>query len=63
MLTYVLLRRQNLITAPVVPERQQTVSGDSNKLTTGDRERRLETRAGFVTDKAKWKPVMNTEKR
>lgn len=63
MLQYVLLRRQNLITAPVVTERQQTVTGDSNKLTTGDRERRLESRAGFVTDKAKWKPVINTEKR
>lgn len=63
MLQYVLLRRQNLITAPVVSERQQTVTGDSNKLTTGDRERRLESRAGFVTDKTKWKPVLNTEKR
>lgn len=63
MLQYVLLRRQNLITAPVVTERQQTVTGDSNKLTTGDRERRLESRAGFVTDKAKWKPIINTEKR
>lgn len=63
MLTYVLLRRQNLITAPVVTERQQTASGDSNKLTTGDRERRLESRAGFVIDKTKWKPIINTEKR
>ncbi|MNL58442.1 hypothetical protein D3C87_1820780 [compost metagenome] len=58
-----LLRRQNLITAPVVTESQQTVTGDSNKLTTGDRERRLESRAGFVTDKKNWKPVINTEKR
>lgn len=63
MLTYLLLRRQNLVTAPVVTERQQTVTGDRNKLTTGDRERRLDSRAGFVTDKAKWKPVINTEKR
>ncbi|MEQ9928002.1 type IV secretory system conjugative DNA transfer family protein [Pectobacterium parvum] len=63
MLQYVLLRRQNLITAPVVSERQQTVTGDKSKLTTGDRARRLEERAGFVTDKAKWKPIINTEKR
>jgi len=63
MLTYLLLRRQNLVTAPVISERQQTVTGDRNKLTTGDRERRLDSRAGFVTDKAKWKPVINTEKR
>ncbi|MNC00719.1 hypothetical protein D3C81_187910 [compost metagenome] len=63
MLQYMLLRRQNLITAPVVTESQQTVTGDSNKLTTGDRERRLESRAGFVTDKKNWKPVINTEKR
>lgn len=63
MLQYVLLRRQNLITAPVVTDRQQTVTGDSNKLTTGDRERRLENRAGFITDRSKWKPIINTEKR
>ncbi len=63
MLQYVLLRRQNLITAPVVTDRQQTVTGDSNKLTTGDRERRLESRAGFITDRSKWKPIINTEKR
>lgn len=63
MLQYMLLRRQNLITAPVVTERQQTVTGDSNKLTTGDRERRLESHAGFVTDKKSWKPVVITEKR
>jgi len=63
MQQYVLLRRQNLITAPVVTERQQTVTGDSKKLTTGDRERRLETPSGFVTDRSKWKPVINTEKR
>ncbi|MFP3393882.1 type IV secretory system conjugative DNA transfer family protein, partial [Brevibacillus sp. SIMBA_076] len=60
MLTYLLLRRQNLVTAPVVTERQQTVTGDRNKLTTGARERRLDSRAGFVTDNAKWKPVINT---
>lgn len=63
MLQYVLLRRQNLITAPVVSDRQQTVTGDSNKLTTGDRERRLESRAGFITDRSKWKPIINTEKK
>lgn len=63
MLQYVLLRRQNLITAPVVSDRQQTVTGDSQKLTQGDRERRLESRAGFVTDRQKWKPIIHTEKK
>lgn len=63
MLQFVLLRRQNLITAPVVTERQQTVTGDRNKLTTGDRERRMDTRAGFVTERSQWKPIINTEKR
>ncbi|MBU9819673.1 type IV secretory system conjugative DNA transfer family protein [Rahnella sp. BCC 1045] len=63
MLQYMLLRRENIITAPVVTEQQQTVTGDSHKLTTGDRDRRLEAHAGFVTDKARWKPIINTEKR
>ncbi|WP_336733281.1 type IV secretory system conjugative DNA transfer family protein, partial [Pantoea dispersa] len=58
---HVVARAPDHKAAPVVTERQQTVTGDSNKLTTGDRERRLESRAGFVTDKTKWKPVINTE--
>lgn len=62
MLQYVLLRRQNLITAPVVTERQRTVTGDSHKLTTGDRERRLAAHATFITDREKWIPFINTEK-
>lgn len=58
MLLYSLLLRQGLITRPVVTDLQQTVTGDSQKMTTGDRVRKLKEKAGFVPDKTKWQPVI-----
>lgn len=58
MLLYSQLLRQGFITAPVVTDRQQTVSGDRHKLTTGDRVRTLKENAGFVPDKTQWQPVI-----
>lgn len=58
MLLYSQLLRQGFITAPVVTEQQQTVTGDRHKLTTGDRVRDLKENAGFIPDKTQWKPVI-----
>ncbi len=62
MLLYSQLRRQGFITAPVVTDQQQTVTGDRHKLTTGDRVRRLKENAGFIPDKTQWQPVIRTVK-
>ncbi|WP_413484612.1 type IV secretion system DotC family protein [Morganella psychrotolerans] len=62
MLIYSQLLRQGFITAPIVSDQQQTVSGDKQKLTTGERLRKLKQPAEFVTDKTKWRPVILSEK-
>ncbi len=62
MLLYSQLLRQGFISAPVVTDQQQTVTGDRHKLTTGDRVRRLKENAGFIPDKTQWQPVIRTVK-
>lgn len=62
MLLYSALLRQGKISRPKVTEQHQTVTGDKQRLVTGDRVRRLQDRAGFETDKTKWKPVISREK-
>lgn len=59
MLMYSQLRQKGAITAPVVTEQQQTVTGSQQKLMTGDRVRRLKAPAGFVADKTQWRPVIS----
>ncbi|MEB0222131.1 type IV secretory system conjugative DNA transfer family protein, partial [Pseudomonas sp. AB12(2023)] len=39
-------------------DQQQTVTGDRQKLTTGDRVRTLKENAGFIPDKTQWRPVI-----
>ena len=63
MLLYSLLLRQGYISAPVVTEQQQTVTGDRHKLVTGDRVRRLKDYAGFIPDKTQWRPIIKGERR
>lgn len=58
MLMYSFVLRQGQITLPIVTDQQQTVTGDSRKLTTGDRVRTLKQRAGFIPDKTQWRPVI-----
>ncbi|MBW5416288.1 type IV secretion system DotC family protein [Pseudomonas sp. MAG002Y] len=58
MLLYSQLLRQGFITAPVVTDQQQTVTGDGQKLTTGDRVRNLKDNARFIPDKTQWQPVI-----
>ena len=60
MLLYSKLLREGFITAPVVTDQQQTVTGNRYKLTTGDRVRRIKESAGFIPDKTKWQPVIRT---
>ncbi|EBR0232221.1 type IV secretory system conjugative DNA transfer family protein [Morganella morganii] len=62
MLIYSQLLRQGYITSPVITDQQQTVTGDKQKLTTGERLRKLKRPAEFVTDKTKWRPVIIGEK-
>lgn len=62
MLLYSLLLRQGYISAPVISEQQQTVTGDRNKLITGDRVRRVKEHAGFIPDKMQWRPVIQGER-
>ncbi|MCO4160922.1 type IV secretory system conjugative DNA transfer family protein [Citrobacter amalonaticus] len=62
MLLYSALLRQGKISRPKITEQHQTVTGDKQRLVTGDRVRRLQDRAGFETDKTKWKPVISREK-
>lgn len=61
MLIYSTLLRQGFISRPRVSDEQQTVSGNRQKLVTGDRVRRIREHAGFTTDKRAWQPVINTE--
>jgi defect-in-organelle-trafficking protein DotC len=58
MLLYSQLLRQGFITAPVVTDQQQTVTGDGQKLTTGDRVRNLKDNARFIPDKTQWQPII-----
>lgn len=61
MLLYSTLLRQGFISRPEISDEQQTVSGNRQKLVTGDRVRRLREHAGFTPEKRNWKPVINTE--
>jgi defect-in-organelle-trafficking protein DotC len=62
MLLYSQLLRQGFITQPVITDQQQTVTGDTQKLMTGDRVRTIKQKAGFVPDKTQWQPVIRKEK-
>lgn len=61
MVLYSELLRQGFITRPRVSDEEQTVSGNRQKLVTGDRIRRIREHAGFTPDKRAWQPVINTE--
>lgn len=61
MLLYSQLLRQDYMTLPVVADQQQTVTGDSTKLTLGDRVRTLKQKAVFVPEKTRWRPVIRKE--
>ena len=61
MLLYSQLLRQDYMTAPVVTDQQQTVTGDSTKLTLGDRVRTLKQKAVFAPEKTRWRPVIRKE--
>jgi defect-in-organelle-trafficking protein DotC len=58
MLLYSYVLREGLMTLPVVTDQQQSVTGDGQKLTTGDRVRTLKEEAVFIPDKTKWRPVI-----
>lgn len=62
MVLYSALLRQGYITRPDISDEVKTVSGDKQKLITGDRVRRLKTQATFVTEKQRWIPVIETER-
>ncbi|WP_426575573.1 type IV secretory system conjugative DNA transfer family protein (plasmid) [Xenorhabdus stockiae] len=59
MLRYSTLLQQGMITAPVISEELQSVTGSHDKLMIGDRVRDLKQHAGFELDKKRWKPVIN----
>lgn len=61
MLLYSQLLRQDYMTLPVVTDQQQTVTGDSTKLTLGDRVRTLKQKAVFAPEKTRWRPVIRKE--
>lgn len=58
MLLYSVVLREGYMTLPVVTDQQQTVTGDRQKLTTGERVRTLKENAVFVPDKTQWRPVI-----
>lgn len=60
MMLYSLLWRQGMISRPEITEQQQTVTGTSNKMITGDRVRRLKTHAAFELQKTRWRPAITT---
>ncbi|MCT4707622.1 type IV secretion system DotC family protein [Enterobacteriaceae bacterium H16N7] len=59
MIQYLTLVQQGMVTAPVVSEALQTVTGRRDQLTLGDRTRRLDKHAGFELDKKRWKPTIS----
>ncbi|WP_241647594.1 MULTISPECIES: type IV secretory system conjugative DNA transfer family protein [Rosenbergiella] len=61
MVLYSTLLRQGYISRPSISDEAQTVSGDRQKMVTGDRVRRIREHAGFTPNKRAWKPVVNTE--
>jgi len=61
MVLYSTLLRQGFISRPRVSDEAQTVTGNRQKLVTGDRVRRIREHAGFMPDKRAWQPVINTE--
>ena len=63
MLRYSTLLQQGLIEAPDISEQQQTVTGNRDQLLIGDKVRRIEAPAGFVVNKARWKPVIRKGKK
>ncbi|NWB63518.1 type IV secretory system conjugative DNA transfer family protein [Pseudomonas sp. F1002] len=58
MLLYSFALREGFMTLPVVTDQQQTVTGDRQKLTTGERVRTLKENAVFIPDKTQWRPVI-----
>lgn len=58
MLRYSTLLQQGIIQAPDIREMQQSVTGTRRALMIGDKVKRIQDPAGFVTDKNKWKPVI-----
>lgn len=58
MLLYSTLVQHDLIGQSTVTESQQTVTGNRQELTLGDRIRRIVGRAEFETDASKWKPTI-----
>lgn len=58
MLLYSYALRENLVTRSVVTDQQQSVTGDRQKITLGDRVRTLKENAGFIPDKTQWRPVI-----
>lgn len=61
MLRYSVLVQQRMITLPVVAEYQQTVSGDGQELTLGERNRRLLEHSEFVVDPNLWRPSVTSD--
>ena len=62
MLRYSALLQQGMIQAPDITEQQQSVTGDREQLLIGDKVKRMNDQAGFVTDKLHWQPVIRVEK-
>lgn len=62
MMLYSLLWRQGMITRPDVTDQLQTITGNGQKLVTGDRVRRLKNHAEFNLQKSHWRPLITTER-
>lgn len=60
-LRYTLLLKQGMVTAPVIGEQHQSVTGTPSQLTLGDRVRELKKNASFELDKKRWRPVIRTQ--
>ncbi|HFQ7030012.1 TPA: type IV secretory system conjugative DNA transfer family protein [Yersinia enterocolitica] len=58
MLRYSTLLQQDMITAPVITQQQQTVTGDKNRLLLGDKVKRMKRQAEFDTNKRNWSPTI-----
>jgi defect in organelle trafficking protein DotC len=61
MLRYSTLLQQGMILAPDIRETQQSVTGTRSELMIGDKVKRIQDPAGFVTDKKQWTPFINKE--
>lgn len=63
MLIYSLLLQKNMISLPIVKEKQQTVTISDNKLIIVDKVKQLTEKAQFDFDKKNWKPIIKTQQK